>query len=222
MLSDAGHSPSSYGGLVGRKNVLAVMMQSFVSMGWTTVLCGGPSDSRSAFRGDPQAARICLASSATWSLGGGCAGSRFQPSPSLTDTIPDGRLLRLPDDVCHHHATMRLIHGRVHRPLHRRQGLHALSDGGGWSWFTFHSFTWSWGGGMHSAQWGIKVLLVGSSCTTSPRSLPFCTSAAQGPATAGRIIFRCVALGTGALVRLSRFQCRIRISRGFDHRGRIH
>ncbi|MFO0832953.1 MAG: ammonium transporter [Phycisphaerales bacterium] len=32
-----------YGGLVGRKNVLAVMMQSFVSMGWTTVLwfvCG--------------------------------------------------------------------------------------------------------------------------------------------------------------------------------------
>ncbi len=32
-----------YGGLVGRKNVLAIMMQSFVSMGWTTVIwyiCG--------------------------------------------------------------------------------------------------------------------------------------------------------------------------------------
>lgn len=32
-----------YGGLVGRKNVLAIMMQSFFSMGWTTVLwyvCG--------------------------------------------------------------------------------------------------------------------------------------------------------------------------------------
>ena len=27
-----------YGGLVGRKNVLAIMMQSFVSMGWTTVM----------------------------------------------------------------------------------------------------------------------------------------------------------------------------------------
>jgi Amt family ammonium transporter len=27
-----------YGGLVGRKNVLAIMLQSFVSMGWTTVL----------------------------------------------------------------------------------------------------------------------------------------------------------------------------------------
>ncbi len=27
-----------YGGLVGRKNVLSIMMQSFTSMGWTTVL----------------------------------------------------------------------------------------------------------------------------------------------------------------------------------------
>src|SRR5476649_928420 len=27
-----------YGGLVGRKNVLAVMLQSFVSMGWTSVI----------------------------------------------------------------------------------------------------------------------------------------------------------------------------------------
>ena len=27
-----------YGGLVGRKNVLTIMMQSFASMGWTTVL----------------------------------------------------------------------------------------------------------------------------------------------------------------------------------------
>ena len=32
-----------YGGLVSRRNVLAIMMQSFVSMGWTTVIwfvCG--------------------------------------------------------------------------------------------------------------------------------------------------------------------------------------
>lgn len=27
-----------YGGLVGRNNVLAIMIQSFVSLGWTTVL----------------------------------------------------------------------------------------------------------------------------------------------------------------------------------------
>ena len=27
-----------YGGLVGRKNVLSIMIQSFVSMGWTTML----------------------------------------------------------------------------------------------------------------------------------------------------------------------------------------
>src|SRR5215210_6667320 len=32
-----------YGGLIGRKNVLTIMMQSFVSMGWTTFIwfaCG--------------------------------------------------------------------------------------------------------------------------------------------------------------------------------------
>src|SRR6266542_3323835 len=27
-----------YGGLVGRKNVLSIMIQSFVSMGWTTLI----------------------------------------------------------------------------------------------------------------------------------------------------------------------------------------
>src|SRR5438132_2763155 len=27
-----------YGGLVGRKNVLAIMLQSFISMGWTSVI----------------------------------------------------------------------------------------------------------------------------------------------------------------------------------------
>src|SRR5271170_6315726 len=27
-----------YGGLVGRRNVLAIMLQSFVSMGWTSVI----------------------------------------------------------------------------------------------------------------------------------------------------------------------------------------
>ena len=50
-----------YGGLVGRKNVLAIMIQSFVSMGRTTVLwystdtrcvsaATGGSDRRSALR----------------------------------------------------------------------------------------------------------------------------------------------------------------------------
>src|SRR3979411_1733563 len=42
-----------YGGLVGRKNVLAIMIQSFVSMGWTTVLWGGCGFSR-GFGGPPQ------------------------------------------------------------------------------------------------------------------------------------------------------------------------
>ena len=47
-----------YGGLVGRKNVLAIMMQSFVSMGWTTVHLVRRRLSRSASRGDYRTAII--------------------------------------------------------------------------------------------------------------------------------------------------------------------
>ncbi len=41
-----------YGGLVGRKNVLAIMIQSFVSMGWTTLIWWlvGTMPSCAAFR----------------------------------------------------------------------------------------------------------------------------------------------------------------------------
>ncbi len=46
-----------YGGLVGRKNVLAIMMQSFVSMGWTTVLWCAFGFSL-CFSGDDRAAII--------------------------------------------------------------------------------------------------------------------------------------------------------------------
>jgi len=57
-----------YGGLVGRKNVLTVMMQSFVSLSWTTVLwfafgysmCFGPT--LGGVIGDPRAMRSCAAS----------------------------------------------------------------------------------------------------------------------------------------------------------------
>ena len=41
-----------YGGLVGRKNVLAIMIQSFVSMGWTTVHLVRRAATRCASRGD--------------------------------------------------------------------------------------------------------------------------------------------------------------------------
>ena len=107
-----------YGGLVGRKNVLAIMMQSFVSMGWTTVLwfvcrllallLG--ADHRRHHRQLPH--------------GPSCATSRsIPPSPERHD--PADRLLRLPDDVRHHHAGA--DHRRLRQPRHL-QGLHALPD----------------------------------------------------------------------------------------------
>ena len=60
-----------YGGLVGRKNVLAIMMQSFVSMGWTTVIWFAVGYSL-CFCGD-----VGTASSAT-STWRSCAASRSQ------------------------------------------------------------------------------------------------------------------------------------------------
>jgi len=67
-----------YGGLVGRKNVLAIMMQSFVSMGWTTVLwwlCGFSMCFIAARRGFVR----CSSSSAA-------ARSSGDPSRSYTST----------------------------------------------------------------------------------------------------------------------------------------
>ena len=57
-----------YGGLVGRKNVLTVMMQSFMSLSWTTVLwfafgysmCFGPTSAASS--AIPRPMRSCAAS----------------------------------------------------------------------------------------------------------------------------------------------------------------
>jgi ammonium transporter, Amt family len=71
-----------YGGLVGRKNVLAIMIQSFVSLGWTTVLwfafgysmCFGPS--LGGIIGDPTyyAFMRNMTLSSMFTLGGNNAG----------------------------------------------------------------------------------------------------------------------------------------------------
>ena len=97
-----------YGGLVGRKNVLAIMMQSFVSMGWTTVIWFAVGYSL-CFSGDV----------------GGVIGNLDKaflhgvtldsPSP-LNPTIPEYRLHRLPDDVRDHHAGPH--HRRLRQPRH--------------------------------------------------------------------------------------------------------
>ncbi len=105
-----------YGGLVGRKNVLAIMIQSFVSMGWTTVIWYVYGYSL-CFSGD-------------WHGIIGNFHNAFLRGINLNTPSPNHthsrlRLHRLPDDVRHHHAGTHL--GRVHQSRHL-QGLHAVSD----------------------------------------------------------------------------------------------
>src|SRR5436190_7920289 len=74
-----------YGGLVGRKNVLAIMMQSFVSMGWTTVLWWAFGFSL-CFSGDQKSGTdvFGLVGNLQWA---GLRGITLQ-TPSPNDTIP--------------------------------------------------------------------------------------------------------------------------------------
>ena len=103
-----------YGGLVGRKNVLAIMIQSFVSMGWTTVLwylCGyslcfsGNMDdvTNKDFFG-------ILGNLNMWCLNGVHLDTVCPFSPN----DPHRRVHCLSDDVCHYHA--RLDYGGVYQP----------------------------------------------------------------------------------------------------------
>jgi len=75
-----------YGGLVGRKNVLAIMIQSFVSMGWTTVLWWAFGFSM-CFSGDLKSGTDLagIIGNFDWALMRGI--TLDMPSP-LNDTIP--------------------------------------------------------------------------------------------------------------------------------------
>src|SRR5438128_1437437 len=89
-----------YGGLVGRKNVLAIMMQSFVSMGWTTVLWWAFGFSL-CFSGDQKSSGLF------WNHRQPELGrpARHHPVHAIAERHdPDACLLRLSDDVRHHHA----------------------------------------------------------------------------------------------------------------------
>src|SRR3954462_4922728 len=68
-----------YGGLVGRKNVLGIMIQSFVSMGWTTVLWWAFGFSL-CFSGDLKSGTD-LAETGGTSTGPGCAASPSRRPP---------------------------------------------------------------------------------------------------------------------------------------------
>ena len=112
-----------YGGLVGRKNVLAIMIQSFVSMGWTTVIWWAFGFSL-CFSGDRNAGpTISLASSAI-SIGRSLTASHLTRLRRESGD-PDDRLLCISDDVCDHHA--RADHRRFRQPR-EFQGIYAVSD----------------------------------------------------------------------------------------------
>ena len=101
-----------YGGLVGRKNVLAIMIQSFVSMGWTTVLwfiCGYSL----CFSGDVGGVIGNLDNAFFRGIHPMHAVQRVDQHPAL-------RLLHLPDDVRHHHP------GPDHRGLRQPGSLRRL------------------------------------------------------------------------------------------------
>ena len=103
-----------YGGLVGRKNVLTIMIQSFVSMGVTTIIWWAYGYS------------LCFSGGE-----GGIIGNldkAFLRGVDADDSFalrhrqhPAVRVHGLPDDVRHHHA------GADHRRLRQPRPLRRLS-----------------------------------------------------------------------------------------------
>ena len=99
-----------YGGLVGRKNVLSIMIQSFVSMGVTTILWYAVGFS------------LCFSGGQGGIIGNlDMAFLRRGPHDSVRRRPdPHDGVHRLPDDVRHHHA------GPHHRGLLQPRALRAL------------------------------------------------------------------------------------------------
>ena len=115
-----------YGGLVGRKNVLAIMMQSFASMGWTTVLWWAFGFSM-CFSGDLKSGTDFAGIIGNFDLAF-LRGVIAHHALACERHDPDVRLLRLPDDVRHHHAGAH--HRRVREPR-AVPGVHDLSHARG-------------------------------------------------------------------------------------------
>ena len=102
-----------YGGLVGRSNILTIMIQSFASMGITTVLwwlcgyslCFSGGDERDLRQPRPRV-----------------SARRHRPLGLRAVEDPARRADRLPDDVRDHHA------GPDHRRVHESRHLQGLPD----------------------------------------------------------------------------------------------
>ena len=138
-----------YGGLVGRKNVLTIMMQSFVSMGWTTAIwyiCGfsmcfsGTRASGSDFGG--------IIGNFDWAFLRGI--TLDTPSP-VNDGIP--MLVWCAYQMMFAIITPALITGAFANRVNFKAYLMFLT---GWLLFVYFPFVHMvWGGGL-LWQWGVK------------------------------------------------------------------
>ena len=207
-----------YGGLVGRKNVLAIMMQSFVSMGWTTVLVVGLRILALFLRRSEERHGL-LWNHRQPELGGPARHHARHAFAERHD--PDARLLRLPDDVRHHHAGA--DHRRIYQP-HHLQGLHAVSDGvadPGLLSVRPHDVGRRHPGGMGREGFCRRHRRAQHRGHRRARFHSLRRQAqGRGPRSAQHS-----ARGARhwlALVWLVRLQCRIRVSRRFDHGGRVY
>jgi len=131
-----------YGGLVGRKNVLAIMIQSFVSMGWTTVIW--------------YAYGYSLCFSGDWHGVVGNLHNAFLRgialnTPSPNDTIP--ALVFIAYQMMFAIITPALISGAFTNRVTFKAYMLFLT---GWLTFVYFPFVHMvWGGGFLQ-QWGVK------------------------------------------------------------------
>ena len=131
-----------YGGLVGRKNVLAIMIQSFVSMGWTTVIWYLYGYSL-CFSGD-------------WhgiigNFNNACLRGISLNTPSPNDTIP--AMVFIAFQMMFAIITPALISGAFANRVTFKAYMLFLT-----AWLTFVYFPFVhmvWGGGLLQ-QWGVK------------------------------------------------------------------
>jgi Amt family ammonium transporter len=137
-----------YGGLVGRKNVLAIMMQSFVSMGWTTVLWWAFGFSL-CFSGDQKSSTdfFGIIGNLNW------AGLRSitLSTPSPNDTIP--MIVFCAYQMMFAIITPALITGAFTNRVTFKSYLIFLVV---WQLFVYYPFVHMiWGNGL-LAQWGVR------------------------------------------------------------------
>jgi Amt family ammonium transporter len=153
-----------YGGLVGRKNVLAIMIQSFVSMGWTTVIWYLYGYSL-CFSGD-------------WHGVIGNFHNAFLRGIDLNTPSPNASIpafVFIAYQMMFAIITPALISGAFTNRVTFKAYMLFLT---GWLTFVYFPFVHMvWGGGFLQ-QWGVKTSRAASSFIISPalpRWLPCCT-----------------------------------------------